>query len=57
MDKALALDSIADDDMQTLLDYGDNLIKQEKERINEALYKVVDQIIGEEKGFKCEANW
>lgn len=56
MDKALALDSIADDDMQTLLDYGDNLIKQEKERINEALYKVVDQIIGEEKGFKCEAN-
>lgn len=46
MDKSLALDSIAKEDIKTLLDYGDDLVKKEKTRIDEALHLVVDQVIG-----------
>jgi hypothetical protein len=42
MDKSLALDSIAQEDIETLLEYGDDLVAEEKKKINEALYKVTD---------------
>lgn len=54
MDQSLALDSIAKEDIQTLLNYGDELVEKEKTRINEALHKVVDQVIGQELNHKCE---
>lgn len=52
MDKSLALDSIKDSDIKLLLEYGDDLVKEEQENINKALKKVVLQAIAEDK-FIC----
>jgi hypothetical protein len=53
MDESLALDSIADGDIAKLLGYGESIVLRDKAEINMALHKVVDQVIGEEKQFKC----
>ena len=51
MSKDLALDSIAQADIDLLLQYGDQLVASDKQKINEALHAVVEQALTE-KGYK-----
>eukprot|EP00347_Sterkiella_histriomuscorum_P004105 403361733 len=54
MTESLALDSYADKDIEKLLKYGDDLVKERKQDIKKSIRQVVDQVFGEEKGYKCQ---
>lgn len=54
METSLALDSVADDDIQKLLEYGETLVKDDKQRVDKAIHDIVDQVFGQEKGFTCK---
>jgi phosphoenolpyruvate-protein kinase (PTS system EI component) len=53
MDESLALDSYSDSDIEKLLEYGDNLVKDKKQDIKRVLKQIVDQVIRDEKKISC----
>jgi hypothetical protein len=53
MTESLALDSYEITDINKLLKYGNDLVTERKAEIDEAIHKVVDQVFGQEKGYKC----
>lgn len=54
MEESLALDSYSDKDIKKLLNYGDELVEESRVELNAALQLVVDQVFGQEQGYKCE---
>ena len=46
MTESLALDSYKEKDIDKLLKYGEDLVKERKEELKKAIRQVVDQVIG-----------
>jgi translation elongation factor EF-Tu-like GTPase len=56
MVESLALDSYTEEDIEKLLNYGDELVKEKQEEIKKSLRMVVDDWAKIQKGYKqCRA--